>query len=71
MSKPDRSCVMRLAETQARIPGPSGEHAVVVQRRGPLDVALSIPQRPSHQTPHHDLALWRVLYGPLGGEVPA
>jgi mannose-6-phosphate isomerase-like protein (cupin superfamily) len=114
MSKPDRSCVMRLAEAQARIPGPAGEHAVVVLRRGPLDVALSIPQRPRQQTPHaqdeiyfiirgrgillhdhrrepfesgdilfvaagtehqfedttDDLALWRVFYGPHGGEVP-
>jgi mannose-6-phosphate isomerase-like protein (cupin superfamily) len=115
MSKPDRSCVMRLAECQARIPGPAGEHAVMVLRRGPLDVALSLPQRPKQQqTPHpqnelyfiirgrgflfhdskrdpfesgdilfvaagtehqfedtsDDLTLWRVFYGPHGGEVP-
>jgi mannose-6-phosphate isomerase-like protein (cupin superfamily) len=115
MSKPDRSCVMRLAEGQARVPGPAGERAVMVLRRGPLDVALSLSQRPSQQTPHaqdelyfiirgrgfllhdskrdpfepgdivfvaagtehqfedtsDDLALWRVFYGPHGGEVPA
>ena len=115
MSKPDRSCVIRLAEAQAAIPGPAGEHAVKVLQRGPLDVALSLPLRPSQQTPHaqdeiyfiirgrgvliHDskrdqfesgdllfvaagtehqfeditegLALWRVFYGPPGGEVPA
>ena len=115
MRGPDRSCVMRFAEAQAHIPGPSGEHAVVVLRRGPLDVALSIPREPRHQTPHlqdelyfiirgggflvhdgkrdrlqpgdilfvaagvehqfenktYDFALWRVFYGPLGGEVPA
>jgi mannose-6-phosphate isomerase-like protein (cupin superfamily) len=116
MSKPDRSRVMRLAEGQARIPGLAGERAVMVLRRGPLDVALSLPQRPSQQqTPHaqdelyfiirgrgflfhdskrdpfesgdilfvaagtehqfadtsEDLALWRVFYGPHGGEVPA
>ena len=114
MSKPDRSCVMRLAEGQARIPGPAGERAVIVLRRGSLDVALSVPQHPSKQTPHaqdefyfiirgrgfllhdgkrdpfesgdvlfvaagtehqfedtsDDLALWRVFYGPQGGEVP-
>jgi mannose-6-phosphate isomerase-like protein (cupin superfamily) len=114
MSKADRSCVMRRAEAQARIPGPASEHAVVVLRRGPLDVAFSLPQRPSQQTPHaqdeiyfivrgrgvllhnskrdafesgdllfvaagtehqfegttEDLALWRVFYGPHGGEVP-
>jgi mannose-6-phosphate isomerase-like protein (cupin superfamily) len=115
MSKPDRSCIMRFAEGQAHIPGPAGERAVVVLRRGPLDVALSLPQHPSQQTPHaqdelyfiirgrgfllhdnkrdpfesgdivfvaagtehqfedtsDDLALWRVFYGPHGGEVPA
>ena len=107
MSKSDRSCVMRLADGQAHIPGPAGERAVMVLRRG--------PQRPSQQTPHaqdelyfiirgrgfllhdskrdsfesgdilfvaagtehqfegtsDDLALWRVFYGPHGGEVPA
>ena len=114
MSVPDRSCVIRLTEAQARIPGPAGEHVAMVLRRGPLDVALSLPLRPRHQTPHaqdeiyfiirgrgvlihdskrdpfesgdilfvaagtehqfedttDDLALWRVFYGPDGGEVP-
>ena len=115
MSKPDCSRVIRLAEAQASIPGPAGEHAVVVFRRGPLDVALSLPLRPSQQTPHlqdeiyfivrgqgvlcHDgkrdrfgsgdllfvaagiehqieeisenFVMWRVFYGPRGGEVSA
>jgi mannose-6-phosphate isomerase-like protein (cupin superfamily) len=114
MSMPDRSRVIRLTEAQACIPGPAGERAVMVLRRGPLDVALSLPLRPSQQTPHaqdeiyfiirgrgvlihdskrdpfesgdilfvaagtehqfedtsDDLALWRVFYGPHGGEVP-
>jgi mannose-6-phosphate isomerase-like protein (cupin superfamily) len=114
MSTPDRSRVIRLTEAQARIPGPAGERAVMVLRRGPLDVALSLNLRPSQQTPHvqdeiyfiirgrgvlihdtkrdafesgdilfvaagiehqfedttDDLALWRVFYGPQGGEVP-
>ena len=114
MSTPDRSRVIRLTEAQADIPGPAGERAVMVLRRGPLDVALSLPLRPSQQTPHAqdeiyfiirgwgvliheskrdpfesgdilfvaagtehqfedttgDLALWRVYYGPQGGEVP-
>jgi mannose-6-phosphate isomerase-like protein (cupin superfamily) len=113
MSTPDRSRVIRLIEAQASIPGPAGERAVVVLRRGPLDVALSLPLRPNQQTPHaqdeiyfiirgrgvlnhdskqdafesgdilfvaagtehqfedisDDLALWRVFYGPHGGEV--
>jgi len=110
-----RNRVIRLVEAQARIPGPAGEHAVVVFQRGPLDIALSLPRRPSRQTPHaqdeiyfivrgrgvllhdgkrepfesgdllfvaagiehqiedisEDFAMWRVFYGPLGGEVPA
>ena len=114
MSKPDRSRVIRLTEAQARIPGPAGEHAVVVFRRGPLDIAFSLPKRPSQQTPHEqdemyfvargrgvllhdgrrdpfesgdllfvaagiqhqveeiseDFAMWRVFYGPPGGELP-
>ena len=115
MSTLYRSQVIRLVEAQARIPGPAGEHAVVVFQRGPLDIALSLPQRPSQQTPHaqdeiysivrgrgvllhdgkrepfesgdllfvaagiehhiedisEDFAMWRVFYGPPGGEVPA
>jgi mannose-6-phosphate isomerase-like protein (cupin superfamily) len=107
--------VIRLVEAQVRIPGPAGEHAVVVFQRGPLDIALSLPQRPSQQTPHaqdeiyfvvrgrgvllhdgkrepfesgdllfvaagiehqiddisKDFAMWRVFYGPPGGDVPA
>ncbi len=113
MSNPDRSCVIRLAEAQACIAGPAGEHAVSVFRRGPLDVALSVPLRPKQQAPHaqdeiyfivrgsgvlihdgkrdmfesgdllfvaagiehqmedisQDFAMWRVFYGPTGGEV--
>jgi mannose-6-phosphate isomerase-like protein (cupin superfamily) len=115
MSKPDCSRVIRLVEAQGAIPGPAGEHAVVVLRRGPLDVALSKPLRPSQQMPHlqdeiyfivrgqgvlfHDgkrdrfesgdllfvaagiehqiedisenFVMWRVFYGPNGGEVSA
>jgi mannose-6-phosphate isomerase-like protein (cupin superfamily) len=115
MSTLYRSRLIRLVEAQARTPGPAGEHAVVVFRRGPLDIALSLPQRPSQQTPHaqdeiyfvvrgrgvllhdgkrelfesgdllfvaagiehqiedisEDFAMWRVFYGPPGGDVPA
>jgi len=114
MNMPDRSGVVRLTEAQASIPGPAGERAVVVLRRGALDVAFALPVPPSQQTPHaqdemyvivrgrgvlvhdgkrdsfesgdlllvaagcehqfedvsDDLALWRVFYGPSGGEVP-
>ena len=115
MSKSHRSPVIRLAEAQAGIPGAAGEHAVVVFRRGPLDIALSLPVHSRQQTPHaqdeiyfivrgrgvlfhdgrrdsfqsgdlllvaagiehqieevsEDFAMWRVFYGPPGGEVPA
>ena len=115
MSTLHRSRVIRLVEAQARIPGPAGEHAIVVFQRGPMDIALSLPQHPSQQTPHaqdeiyfivrgrgvllhdgkrepfesgdllfvaagiehqiedisEDFALWRVFYGPPGGEASA
>ena len=115
MSSRDRSRVIRLGEAQADVPGPAGEHAVSVLRRGTLDVALSVPLRPTQQTPHaqdeiyfvirgrgtllhdkkrdlfeagdllfvaagtehqiedisEDLAVWRLFYGPPGGDLPA
>jgi mannose-6-phosphate isomerase-like protein (cupin superfamily) len=114
MNMSDRSGVIRFAEAQAFIPGPAGERAVAVLRRGSLDVVLGLPMPPNQQTPHaqdeiyvivrgrgvlvhdgkrdsfqsgdllfvaagcehhyedftEDLALWRVFYGPSGGEVP-
>jgi mannose-6-phosphate isomerase-like protein (cupin superfamily) len=107
-----RSGVIHLSEAQRRLPGPPGEHAIGLLRRGTLDVALSIPVTPKTQTPHvrdeiyvvirgrgvlahdgrrdsfeagdllfvgagvehqfvehsDDLAVWRVFYGPDGGE---
>ncbi len=115
MKMPQSSQVIRLAEVQAGIPGPAGEHAVAAFRRGPLDIALSVPRQTAQQTPHvqdeiyfivrgrgvllhdgrrdpfqsgdllfvaagvkhqiedisADFAMWRVFYGPAGGEVPA
>ena len=41
MSHQDRSGVIRLAEAQARIPGPAGEHALSFLRRGTLNAMLS------------------------------
>jgi mannose-6-phosphate isomerase-like protein (cupin superfamily) len=114
MDMSDRSGVVRLTEAQASIPGPAGERAVVVLRRGTLDVVLGLPVTPNQQTPHaqdeiyfivrgrgvlvhdgrrdsfesgdllfvaagcehhyedfgDDLVLWRVFYGPSGGEIP-
>jgi mannose-6-phosphate isomerase-like protein (cupin superfamily) len=114
VSRSDRSRVIHLADAETRIPGPAGDHAVAVLRRGTLDVALSIPRVPIPQKPHaqdeiyvvvrgrgvlrhdgnrdavrpgdlvfvaaavehqfdevsDDFAVWRVFYGPDGGEVP-
>ena len=114
MSTNDRSGVIHLVDAEAQIPGPAGERAVLVLRRGSLDVKLSVPVPPNRQTPHQqdeiyviirgrgvlvhggkrdpfspgdlvfvaagvehhyedfseDLALWRVFYGPSGGEIP-
>jgi mannose-6-phosphate isomerase-like protein (cupin superfamily) len=63
MSKPDRSCVIRLARAQARIPGPAGEHSVSVLQRGTLDVKLSLPTPPNHQTPHAQDEVYVVIRG--------
>ena len=114
MNNTNRSGVLRFTEAQASIPDRAGEHAIVVLRRGTLDIALSLPVRPTQQTPHaqdeiyvivrgrgvlihdgrrdsfesgdllfvaagcehqfedltDDVALWRVFYGPSGGDVP-
>lgn len=63
MIKPDRSCVMRLVEAQAHIPGPAGERATTVLRRGPLDVALSLPVLPRQQTPHAQDEIYFIIRG--------
>ena len=63
MSKPDRSCVIRLARAQARIPGPAGEHSVSVLQRGTLDVKLSIPTPPNQQTPHAQDEVYVIIRG--------
>jgi|ERR1700679_2865284 mannose-6-phosphate isomerase-like protein (cupin superfamily) len=63
MSTLYRSRVIRLVEAQARIPGSAGEHAVVVFQPGPLDIALSLPQRPSQQSPHAEDEVYFVVRG--------
>ena len=63
MSKSDRSCVVRLAQARARIPGPAGEHAVVLMQRGTLDVALSLPTPPNQQAPHAQDEIYVVIRG--------
>ena len=63
MSKPDRSRVIRLAEAQAGIPGPAGEHAVSLLQRGTLNVKLSLPVPPNQQTPHAQDEVYVVIRG--------
>lgn len=62
MSNRDHSRVVRLADAEGAIPGPAGEHAVTVMRRGPLDVALSRPLRPA-QTPHAQDEIYVIIRG--------
>ncbi|PYR27711.1 MAG: hypothetical protein DMF98_05045 [Acidobacteria bacterium] len=64
MSKPDRSRVIHLAEAEASLPGPSGERAITLLRRGSLDVKLSArPLRPNRQTPHTQDEVYVVVRG--------
>jgi mannose-6-phosphate isomerase-like protein (cupin superfamily) len=63
MDMTERSGVIRLVEAEARVPGPAGERAVSVLRRGTLDIALSIPMAPNRQTPHEQDELYVVVRG--------
>src|SRR5262245_48561878 len=63
MSKPVRSCVIRLAEAQARIPGPAGEHSISLLQRGTLNVKLSLPVSPNQQTPHTQDEVYVIVRG--------
>ena len=63
MNGSDRSRVLRLSEARTRIPGPAGEHAVTVLKRGTLDVALSMPSAPVLQTPHAQDEVYVVVRG--------
>ena len=113
MNPADSSGVIRFADAEQGIPTPAGERAVLVLKRGTLDIKLSIPVPPNEQAPHAqdevyavvrgsgvlvhgdrrdpfeagdllfvaagvvhhyedftpDLALWRIYYGPPGGEI--
>lgn len=63
MGKPDRSHVIHLAEAQAGIPGPAGEHALSLLQRGSLHVKLSLPVPPNQQTPHAQDELYVIIRG--------
>ena len=66
MSKPDRSRVIRLAEAQAAIPGPAGEHAVSLLQRGTLKAMLSLSRfapLPRPTTPHAQDEVYVIVRG--------
>jgi mannose-6-phosphate isomerase-like protein (cupin superfamily) len=63
MSKPDCSRVIHLAEAQAGIPGPAGEHSVSLLQRGTLNVKLSLPVPPNQQTPHAQDEVYVIVRG--------
>ena len=63
MLNADRSCVIRLAEGRAGIPGPAGEHSVSLLRRGTLNVKLSLPVLPNQQTPHAQDEIYVIIRG--------
>lgn len=63
MRKPDRSRVIRLAEAQADIPGPAGEHSVSFLQRCALNVKLSLPVTPNRQTPHAQDEVYVIIRG--------
>jgi len=55
---------MHIADALARIPGPAGERAATVLRRGTLEVKLSArPLRPNRQTPHSQDEIYVIVSG--------
>jgi mannose-6-phosphate isomerase-like protein (cupin superfamily) len=58
-----RSRVVRFAEADAQIPGPSGEHAVSLIERGTLKVKLSRPTAPNRQNPHEQDEVYVIKQG--------
>jgi mannose-6-phosphate isomerase-like protein (cupin superfamily) len=58
-----RSGAIRLANALGRIPGPAGEHAVSLLKRGTLDVKLSCPVRPNVQSPHDQDEVYVIARG--------
>jgi hypothetical protein len=52
MKATDRGGVLSFAAALSFIPGPAGERATTVLKRGTLDVVLGLPRPPNVQTPH-------------------
>jgi mannose-6-phosphate isomerase-like protein (cupin superfamily) len=58
-----RSGVFRLSEARTKIPGPAGEHATSMLRRGTLHLRLSLPVAPNRQNPHDQDELYIIVGG--------
>src|SRR5262245_17900287 len=63
MNAGDRSGVIHLDAARQLIPTPSGERAVLVLKRGTLDVKLSVPAPPNVQTPHEQDEVYFIVSG--------
>jgi mannose-6-phosphate isomerase-like protein (cupin superfamily) len=65
MGKSDRSGLIRFAEVRTQIPGPAGEHAVALLKRGALDVRLALAPRvpPTEVTPHTQDEVYVIVRG--------
>jgi mannose-6-phosphate isomerase-like protein (cupin superfamily) len=66
MGTTNRSRVIHLADAQARIPGPAGEHAVSVMERGTLKAMISLGRfapLPRPTTPHDQDEVYVILRG--------
>jgi mannose-6-phosphate isomerase-like protein (cupin superfamily) len=63
MNPAARGGVIRLADVQARIPGPQGERAALALNRGTLDIKLSMPVPPNVQEPHDQDEIYAVIRG--------
>ncbi len=67
MTKGDRSLVIHLSDATTKIPGPAGEHAASLLRRGTLNVMLSLgrfaPRRPADPGTHEQDEVYVVVRG--------
>jgi mannose-6-phosphate isomerase-like protein (cupin superfamily) len=65
LSQSERSGLIRFAEARTRIPGPAGEHAVALVKRGSLDVRLALAPRvpPTELTPHAQDEVYVIVRG--------
>jgi mannose-6-phosphate isomerase-like protein (cupin superfamily) len=58
-----RSGVIPFVEAQKRIPSAESKHAVTLLERGTVKIKLSLPVRPTVQTPHTQDELYIIVRG--------